>query len=430
MSARSATDCGPIATNLIPIGIDKRPDPIEKLPLVDRVIGPAPASTNAFDTYISPHQQALMAPKPSAELLKTAPAWVAKLFRLSHSAALKDVLGNPEYQAKLTALSPELQKAVREYIRPAINVQHKAALMELRSPGTTVMVISDGFEYAGAARLDNPHVLFRLGHVVETSATDASAAPAHKATVSVMMFAVEDESQPRPRNTLVLDVRRSDVVVLEDGEDLSKPCEFKLEMGLPDTFVDFHPDDKREVFEHWEARRVQKLKDLGPRPTPGKTPGKTPTEASPAATESPPPPPKKGSKSSAKKQRQKEKKNKHAYDCKNGYSQSGLDRFNAEFKAKGYRMVENTVIGKCESMTEDEQIQTLHRELFGESKVDSPAAHLVCALRGKQRFLTYESFTKFVKPTSLNGTLRHMESLIHEADSEKEALEALERMRI
>ena len=380
---------------------------------------------DAFDMHISPHQQAVMAPKPSAALLKTAPAWCHKIFRLSHSAALKEILGNSEYQSKISALSPELQKAIRDYIRPAINVQHSAALMELRSPGTTVMVISDGFEHAGgAARMSDTRVLFRLGCVVETSATDANAVPAHKATVGVKMFAVEDESQARPRNTLVVNVRRCDVVVLEDNEDLSKPDEFKLEMGLPDSFKDFHPDDKVEVFDHWEARRVQKLKDLGPRPTPEKT------AAAAEAPPPPPPPPKKGSKSSAKKQKQKQKKNKHAYDCKNGFTQSGVDRFNGEFEAKGYKMVENTVIGKAESLAEDEQIQAMHKELFGDLKVDSPSAHLVCALRGKQRFLTYESFTKFVKPSSLNGTMRHMESLIHEADSEKEALEALERMRL
>ena len=93
-------------------------------------------------------------------------------------------------------------------------------------------------------------------------------------------------------------------------------------------------------------------------------------------------------------------------------------------------MIEDTVIGKAESLAEDEQIQSLHRELFDESEVDSAAAHLVCALRGKQRFLTYEAFTKFVKLASLNGTMRQMESLVHEAESEKAALEALERMRI
>jgi hypothetical protein len=383
------------------------------------------AALDAFDTHISPHQQAIMAPKPSAEILKSAPGWAQKIFRLSHSAALKEMMGDPQYQSKLQELSPALQRAIRDYIRPAINVQHSAALMELQTPGTTVLVISDGYECAGAARMSDTRVLFRLGYVV-TSSTNSNAVPAHKATVSVRMFLVEDESQPRPRNTLVVSVRRCDVVVLEDNEDLSRPEEFRIEMGLPDSFKDFHGDDKREVFEHWEARRIQKLKDLGPRPTPEKTAAAA--EAPPPPP--PPPPPKRGSKSAAKKQRQKERKNKFAYDCKNGFTHPGLDKFNSEFKIKGFRMIEDTVIGKAESLAEDAQIQSLHSELFGESKVDSPAAHLVCALRGKQRFLTYEAYTKFVKPASLNGTMRHMESLVHEAESEKAALEALERMRI
>ena len=329
------------------------------------------------------------------------------------------------YLSKLHELSPALQRAVHDYIRPAINVQHSAALMELSCPGTTVLIISDGYECFGAARMSDTRVLFRLGYVV-TPATNSNAVPAHKATVGVRMFVVEDESQPRPRNTLVVNVRRCDVVVLEDNEDLSKPEEFRIEMGLPDSFKDFDPDDKREVFEHWEVRRIQKLKDLGPRPTPEKTAAAA--EAPPPPP--PPPPPKRGSKSAAKKQRQKEKKNKFAYDCKNGFTQPGLDKFNSEFKTKGFRMIDDTVIGKAESLAEDAQIQSLHSELFDESKADSAAAHLVCALRGKQRFILYESYTKFIKPASRNGTMRQMESLVHAAESERAALEALERMRI
>ena len=177
------------------------------------------AALDAFDTHISPHQQAIMAPKPSAELLKCAPAWVHKIFRLSHSAALKETMGK-NYLSKLHELSPALQRAVHDYIRPAINVQHSAALMELSCPGTTVLIISDGYECFGAARMSDTRVLFRLGYVV-TPATNSNAVPAHKATVGVRMFVVEDESQPRPRNTLVVNVRRCDVVVLEDNEDLS-----------------------------------------------------------------------------------------------------------------------------------------------------------------------------------------------------------------